>query len=123
MIRRPPRSTLFPYTTLFRSRTKRRPRGRRQAGGGERGHRAVHLRPRPFEQRRAPIRFEPGASEQEPRQLLLRLREHPRAIRATEIRAGPEVAPRRVERRDRARELAERAERAPALEQIGRAHV
>src|SRR6266540_3940821 len=26
MIRRPPRSTLFPYTTLFRSRT-RRPRG------------------------------------------------------------------------------------------------
>src|SRR5258705_910681 len=26
MIRRPPRSTLFPYTTLFRSRT--RPRGR-----------------------------------------------------------------------------------------------
>src|SRR2546429_9457385 len=24
MIRRPPRSTLFPYTTLFRSRTKRR---------------------------------------------------------------------------------------------------
>src|SRR2546426_7126399 len=28
MIRRPPRSTLFPYTTLFRSR-----RGRRQLGG------------------------------------------------------------------------------------------
>src|SRR6266511_5468558 len=28
MIRRPPRSTLFPYTTLFRSR----PRGRRPAG-------------------------------------------------------------------------------------------
>src|SRR2546429_6981165 len=25
MIRRPPRSTLFPYTTLFRSRTSRRP--------------------------------------------------------------------------------------------------
>src|SRR5947208_7817581 len=24
MIRRPPRSTLFPYTTLFRSRTRRR---------------------------------------------------------------------------------------------------
>src|SRR2546425_8773885 len=40
MIRRPPRSTLFPYTTLFRSRgtrgwspraqPKRRPRGREQ---------------------------------------------------------------------------------------------
>src|SRR5256886_12623573 len=31
MIRRPPRSTLFPYTTLFRSRTRRRrtgPQGR-----------------------------------------------------------------------------------------------
>src|SRR5258708_37472216 len=28
MIRRPPRSTLFPYTTLFRSRSRRqRPRG------------------------------------------------------------------------------------------------
>src|SRR2546426_8778902 len=25
MIRRPPRSTLFPYTTLFRSRCRRRP--------------------------------------------------------------------------------------------------
>src|SRR2546421_6787335 len=30
MIRRPPRSTLFPYTTLFRSR--RLPRTRRQGG-------------------------------------------------------------------------------------------
>src|SRR6266487_5252615 len=27
MIRRPPRSTLFPYTTLFRSRRSRRPAG------------------------------------------------------------------------------------------------
>src|SRR5690242_20952961 len=27
MIRRPPRSTLFPYTTLFRSRTRARRRG------------------------------------------------------------------------------------------------
>src|SRR3712207_7830083 len=35
MIRRPPRSTLFPYTTLFRSR--RRVRGRR-------GHGALHHR-------------------------------------------------------------------------------
>src|SRR3984885_15713343 len=33
MIRRPPRSTLFPYTTLFRSR---RPGGR--AGGDRRAH-------------------------------------------------------------------------------------
>src|SRR5256886_7603179 len=36
MIRRPPRSTLFPYTTLFRSRFGRRPHGGpvpRPAGG------------------------------------------------------------------------------------------
>src|SRR5688572_31412440 len=33
MIRRPPRSTLFPYTTLFRSRRQARC-GRRPAGGG-----------------------------------------------------------------------------------------
>src|SRR5258708_11117876 len=30
MIRRPPRSTLFPYTTLFRSRGPRRRRSRRR---------------------------------------------------------------------------------------------
>src|SRR5215216_7733059 len=38
MIRRPPRSTLFPYTTLFRSRTSdRRPGpGRERAGCGRR---------------------------------------------------------------------------------------
>src|SRR5437016_7991696 len=44
MIRRPPRPTLFPYTTLFRSRSRRGPRlGRRRGveprhpapGGGE----------------------------------------------------------------------------------------
>src|SRR5688572_31731701 len=37
MIRRPPRSTLFPYTTLFRSRERRRRRvhSRGEAGGGE----------------------------------------------------------------------------------------
>src|SRR5256886_5756940 len=39
MIRRPPRSTLFPYTTLFRSRdTTARPHAR---SPGERGHPAV----------------------------------------------------------------------------------
>src|SRR2546423_11592877 len=32
MIRRPPRSTLFPYTTLFRSSEQRRQRGRRRYG-------------------------------------------------------------------------------------------
>src|SRR3712207_7742276 len=39
MIRRPPRSTLFPYTTLFRSH--RGPRGRRLADAARRD-RAVH---------------------------------------------------------------------------------
>src|SRR2546430_12186795 len=34
MIRRPPRSTLFPYTTLFRSRCKRK---REQGSGQEQG--------------------------------------------------------------------------------------
>src|SRR3712207_8111974 len=33
MIRRPPRSTLFPYTTLFRSRRGCRGRGRASAAG------------------------------------------------------------------------------------------
>src|SRR2546422_1465691 len=41
MIRRPPRSTLFPYTTLFRSRLDQ-PAGNRGDGGGEPGRRAVH---------------------------------------------------------------------------------
>src|SRR3712207_8907906 len=51
MIRRPPRSTLFPYTTLFRSRVRPLPGtrtgggapdpvGRRGAGGARRGRAA-----------------------------------------------------------------------------------
>src|SRR2546422_4674141 len=38
MIRRPPRSTLFPYTTLFRSRAPR------SDGEADRACRAIHLR-------------------------------------------------------------------------------
>src|SRR5258708_14505519 len=37
MIRRPPRSTLFPYTTLFRSPTAPGGRDLRSRGGGGRG--------------------------------------------------------------------------------------
>src|SRR2546422_3323103 len=37
MIRRPPRSTLFPYTTLFRSRWRPRKAGRRLTWAGRRG--------------------------------------------------------------------------------------
>src|SRR5215211_9560347 len=42
MIRRPPRSTLFPYTTLFRSRG--RGHDRRVWTGGGRGMKARHTR-------------------------------------------------------------------------------
>src|SRR2546430_15423990 len=35
MIRRPPRSTLFPYTTLFRSLVFHRPMGRRDMRNGD----------------------------------------------------------------------------------------
>src|SRR3712207_8044262 len=51
MIRRPPRSTLFPYTTLFRSGPDRRGRSRRAArlgregASGERARRGGHPRP------------------------------------------------------------------------------
>src|SRR5947199_7896431 len=44
MIRRPPRSTLFPYTTLFRSHPRERPRGhgrRRRGARRERGRQGV----------------------------------------------------------------------------------
>src|SRR6266513_2327016 len=40
MIRRPPRSTLFPYTTLFRSR------GRRHRDGLDRGRQSARQQPR-----------------------------------------------------------------------------
>src|SRR3712207_7048892 len=48
MIRRPPRSTLFPYTTLFRSGGGRRRRGdpRVDEDGDPRPHRAGRHRPR-----------------------------------------------------------------------------
>src|SRR2546430_12689064 len=49
MIRRPPRSTLFPYTTLFRSR--RKPWGR-----GTRDEERVWLFVRPRDRRHIPVR-------------------------------------------------------------------
>src|SRR5436190_2396754 len=45
MIRRPPRSTLFPYTTLFRSRPRHQG-ARRHAPGHERAVPDVHVRDR-----------------------------------------------------------------------------
>src|SRR2546422_7694766 len=44
MIRRPPRSTLFPYTTLFRSRQRPDPRRLRQGLRQRPRHRDVHPR-------------------------------------------------------------------------------
>src|SRR5690349_23454406 len=48
MLRRPPRSTLFPYTTLFRSRRIGQPRpGGRLGDRGARGRRCAHERAGP----------------------------------------------------------------------------
>src|SRR5256885_11302706 len=64
MIRRPPRSTLFPYTTLFRSRTERR-RGRRPRSACRTGR---------LRRRRSPRRSEEHTSElQSPCNLVCRL--------------------------------------------------
>src|SRR2546427_7978264 len=47
MIRRPPRSTLFPYTTLFRSQEDRRTRARDpSAPGAPRARRGADRRPK-----------------------------------------------------------------------------
>src|SRR3712207_7516405 len=73
MIRRPPRSTLFPYTTLFRSLDhdgareragrRREPRGRRRRGRADRQRR----RQRPARRRRS----EEHTSELQSRQYLV----------------------------------------------------
>src|SRR5258707_11192114 len=65
MIRRPPRSTLFPYTTLFRSRGLRAPRrAQRQLPLGQ-------LAGDPDRQRVAPARSEEHTSELQSRQYLV----------------------------------------------------
>src|SRR2546430_10788509 len=62
MIRRPPRSTLFPYTTLFRSAAgvvRRDPRGRPDrpgSGGGGLPRAAVRQARRPVRSRDSPAR-------------------------------------------------------------------
>src|SRR2546428_6465643 len=52
MIRRPPRSTLFPYTTLFRSCTARRPKRSRTPAP-------------PRDRRSSPSRLHPGVSRRD----------------------------------------------------------
>src|SRR5436305_12030146 len=55
MIRRPPRSTLFPYTTLFRSSAGARPRGRR----GPRRRNRRRRRPRRSEEHTSELQSRP----------------------------------------------------------------
>src|SRR3712207_8832742 len=87
MIRRPPRSTLFPYTTLFRSARPRRPRGvaeraarrrarRRRTGRAARRRRRGARPPgrrEPRRERGAPLaaRSEEHTSELQSRQYLV----------------------------------------------------
>src|SRR5256885_4438796 len=52
MIRRPPRSTLFPYTTLFRSHAQRLGRRRRRVRRRRDGQRARELRHHAVQRRR-----------------------------------------------------------------------
>src|SRR5260370_9401698 len=72
MIRRPPRSTLFPYTTLFRSRRASHQRGRCQDDGRRSSRRSVarlaktvcwSLRPRSSAPRHRRLRSEEHTSE------------------------------------------------------------
>src|SRR2546426_7803172 len=73
MIRRPPRSTLFPYTTLFRSHCLRR----RSLSSCSKKSSASQPRQRPWRQRRLPVagrRSEEHTSElQSPCNLVCRL--------------------------------------------------
>src|SRR3712207_7785697 len=75
MIRRPPRSTLFPYTTLFRSGVDRH--GEPDALGDALGARGGHLgvdpdhRPPGVQERPARVRSEEHTSELQSRQYLV----------------------------------------------------
>src|SRR5256885_12518376 len=73
MIRRPPRSTLFPYTTLFRSRRKPRCKGRRRRGLRQ-GSRRYRIEWRQDAVGHIPTRSEEHTSElQSPCNLVCRL--------------------------------------------------
>src|SRR2546430_10233057 len=60
MIRRPPRSTLFPYTTLFRSEARRTGEQRPESRAGEY---KPHERPRQAAHEPPPLRSEEHTSE------------------------------------------------------------
>src|SRR6266511_6430495 len=61
MIRRPPRSTLFPYTTLFRSSAAARSPAPRAGGDGVAGAACGHHRPRRAPRTRAARARDAGA--------------------------------------------------------------
>src|SRR3712207_8150765 len=76
MIRRPPRSTLFPYTTLFRSRCLRRCTERRSAGAASHAGSLGRGRARSTARRsrrtgKARLRSEEHTSELQSRQYLV----------------------------------------------------
>src|SRR3712207_7819855 len=71
MIRRPPRSTLFPYTTLFRSRLGHRLRRLRREGGRVRLGRLQGARRHGQDRRHAHQRSEEHTSELQSRQYLV----------------------------------------------------
>src|SRR5258708_15177758 len=70
MIRRPPRSTLFPYTTLFRSDARRRqqqnPIGQRRCHG-DRRRGGFHLQLRPLPKGKLPAGGRRASSDKYPR--------------------------------------------------------
>src|SRR3712207_8854550 len=71
MIRRPPRSTLLPYTTLFRSRPPPPPRAAPAAAGGRRAGRTAGGRRQRACGRPAGSRSEEHTSELQSRQYLV----------------------------------------------------
>src|SRR3712207_8103737 len=98
MIRRPPRSTLFPYTTLFRSEHDERQHARRRDGSRERqGGSAQALAEQDAEDRREghladaeQRRSEEHTSELQSRQYLVcrLLLENKKKIKRIQIRRG-----------------------------------
>src|SRR2546422_7660468 len=72
MIRRPPRSTLFPYTTLFRSPLTRRPR-REEIGVSPAQYSVPPRHAMVTPGRRAAARFATGRSEEHTSELQSRL--------------------------------------------------
>src|SRR5258708_8892540 len=74
MIRRPPRSTLFPYTTLFRSTSRLQTQGAHRAGYAQQLFAGGHSRQTEGHPQRAAGRSEEHTSElQSPDHLVCRL--------------------------------------------------